>query len=174
VVRDKLVNRYRFHEAVPFFQEPISAIPLPEFYLALGRTFGEIPDLRQAEVAFRKGLALVRDGTDQKTKSCLLNQLGFVLLGKGDLEGALTSSQQALASDEKAFGQDNPAVTTDANDIGLVLRQKGDLEGALRYTKRALEINERFYGAYHPAVATKALNIGQILLIKGDLENRST
>jgi tetratricopeptide (TPR) repeat protein len=165
-----LFQRYRFREAVPYLHQALAAVPLPEFYLALGRAYEELPDPVQAESVLRKGLALSEERGDEKHESDLAAQMGAALLLKGDLDGALSYAQRALKIDEKVYGPNHPAVARDANNIGQILQAKGELDGALSYTQRALKIQEKVYGPDHPNVAIVANNIGLILKDKGDLE----
>ena len=169
-----LLDRYRFREAIPYLQEAVANVPLPDFYLALGRAYLELPNLREAERVLREGLTLIGGKNDEKHEAPLANELGHVLLAKGDLDGALTHTQRALKIDEKVYGPDHPNVARVADNIGLILRAKGDLGGALTYTQRALKIDEKVYGPDHPEVATDASNIGQILQDKGDLDGALT
>jgi tetratricopeptide (TPR) repeat protein len=166
----KLLDQYRFQESIPYLQEALADVRLPDFYLALGRAYRQLPDLKQAEVTLRDGLALVDGKGDDEHEAPLAGQLGLVLLAKGDLIGALSYAQRALKIDENVYGTDNPEVATRANNIGLILEAKGDLEGALSYAQRALKIDEKVYGPDNPEVATDSNNIGQILKAKGDVD----
>jgi tetratricopeptide (TPR) repeat protein len=165
-----LLNRFRFQEAIPHLRQAIADVPLPEFYLALGRAYSEVPDLQQAEKILGQGLTVLKGEDDEKAESQLSSQLGIVLHHKGDLEGALSYAQRALKIVEKVYGPNHPEVAIRANNIGQVLRDKGDLKGALSYTQRALKIDEKAFGPGHPTVATDANNIGMILQAQGDLE----
>ena len=53
-----LLNRYRFQDAIPYLQQAVASVPLPDFYLALGRTYFELPNLTKAEKVLREGLSL--------------------------------------------------------------------------------------------------------------------
>jgi tetratricopeptide (TPR) repeat protein len=171
----ELFQRYRFREAVPFLQQALSAVPLPDFYLALGRAYEELPDPAQAENILRKGLTVAKErGNKRRDESAIAGQLGLVLLQKGDLEGALNYAQRSLKIDENVYGPDHPEVAVRSTNIGVILLEKGDLDGALDYTQRALKIDERFYGSDHPNVALCANNIGQILKEKGNLNEALT
>jgi tetratricopeptide (TPR) repeat protein len=162
-----LLDQYRFTEAIPYLQQALSDVPLPDFYLALGRAYWELPDLNEAEKVLREGLTYT---VGDESEADLANQLGLVLENKGDLDGALQYTQRALTIDEKVYGPDHPNVATSASNIGLILKDKGDLDGALLYTQRALKIDEKVYGPDHPTVAIFANNIGMILEDKGDLD----
>jgi tetratricopeptide (TPR) repeat protein len=163
-----LLDQYRFQEAIPYLQQAVADVPLPDFYLALGRAYRELPDLAQAENVLREGLSLAQ--LDETHEAPLANDLALVLLGKGDLEGALKYQQRALTIDEKVYGPQHSDVATTTNNIAVILKEKGDLEGALKYQQRALSIDEKVYGPEHPNVARDANNIGTILKDKGDLE----
>lgn len=171
----ELCQRYRFREAVPYLQKALAAVPLPEFYLALGRAHRELPDLTQAESILRKGLAEAEKGEENDVGSELAAELGSVLLLRGDTDGALTYAQRALKIDEKIHGADQPEVAVDASTIARILQAKGDMEGALSYSQRALRIDQTIYGPDRPEfVAIDANNIAQILQAKGDLDKALT
>ena len=165
-----LYQRYRFTEAIPPLKEALQIIQLPDFYLALGNAYLGLPDLAEAEKIYTDGLRQSIASKEEKNEATFSNQLGRVLKGKGDLDGALRYSQRALAIGEKVYGPDHPTVARDENNIGLILKDKGDLDGALRCSQRALAIDEKVYGPDHPQVAINANNIGQILQDKGDLD----
>jgi tetratricopeptide (TPR) repeat protein len=162
-----LLNQYRFTEAIPYLRQALADVPLPDFYLALGQAYLELPNVSEAEKVVREGL---KAGARDEQEAQLANQLGVVLQAKGDLDGALQYMQRALKIDETVYGPDHPEVAKNANNIGQILQDKGDLDGALQYAQRALKIDETVYGPNHPLVAIYANNIGQILKAKGDLD----
>ena len=167
----ELCQRYLFRDAVAHLQKALAAVPLPEFYLALGRAYAELYDLKQAENILRKGLAEAEKGEETDTGAELAAELGSVLLHQGDPDGALGYAQRALKMDEKVHGSDQPEVAVDANNIAQILQAKGDMEGALSYSQRALNIDQTIYGPDRPEfVAVDANNIAQILKAKGDLD----
>jgi tetratricopeptide (TPR) repeat protein len=169
-----LLDQYRFHEAIPYLQRALAAVPLPDFYLALGHAYWELPDLAQAESVLRQGLTALTGKNDERHEASLANLLGLTIQDKGDLDGALTYARRALKIEEKVHGPEHPDVAAATNNIGRILQAKGDLEGALTYTQRALKINEKVYGLDHPDVARDANNIGQILWAKADLDGALT
>jgi tetratricopeptide (TPR) repeat protein len=170
----ELLDQYRFRDAIPYLQQALAAVPLPDFYAALGSAYWELPDLPQAQSTLKQGLTAIAGKGDNKHEALLATLLGGVLVTKGDLDGGLTYTKRALEIDEKVYGPDHPNVATDANNIGQILGLKQDLDGALTYTKRALEIDEKVYGPDHPNVATDANNISLILKAKGDLDGALT
>jgi len=169
-----LLDQYRFREAIPYLQQALAAVPLPDFYLALGLAYWELPDLAQAESTLRQGLTAVTGKNDEAHEAPLANDLGLILKAEGDLDGAVSYIQRALRIDEKVYGPEHRKVADLANNIGIILKKKGDLDGALRYIQQALKIDEKIDGPEHPEVATLANNIGAILQDKGDLDGALT
>ena len=84
-----------------------------------------IPDLREREEA----------------AAANLGNIGTVLRIKGDLDGALKNSKDALTINERIGRPEGRA--NNLGNIGNVLAIKGDLAGALKYFNDALAINER-------------------------------
>ena len=87
----------------------------------------------------------------------------------GDLAGARSRLERALAIDEAAYGPDHPDVGTGLNNLALVLQDQGDLAGARSRLERALAIDEAAYGPDHPDVATGLSNLAMVLRDLGDL-----
>jgi tetratricopeptide (TPR) repeat protein len=166
----RLIEEYRAEEAVSYLEQALSVIKLPEFYLALGHAYSEIPRPRDAERVLREGLELAEREGKERQQASLSNDLALVLRDKGDLQGAQRYTERALKIAEKVYGPEHPKVAAIANNVGLILNDRGDLEGAQRYAERALEIDEKVYGPEHPNVAIDANNLGQVLQVKGDLE----
>lgn len=165
----ELLDRYRFREAIPYLEQAAAAVQLPDFYVALGRAYEGLPDLRQAETAVRTGLDHIVGKGDYKHEALLDSELASVLMRQADLEGALKYARAALAIDEKVYGLNDAQVAIDADDIATILSNKGDDEGALKSEQQALDIDQQVYGADNPAVARDARSLGVILLNKGEL-----
>ena len=109
-----------------------------------------IPDLREREEA----------------AAANLGNIGTVLRIKGDLDGALKNSKDALTINERIGRPEGRA--NNLGNIGNVLAIKGDLAGALKYFNDALAINERIGSLEGQAIALS--DIGTVLRIKGDLD----
>ena len=165
-----LLERYRFAEAIPYLEQALQAVKLPDFYTALGRAYLESQVLGKGEQVAREGIEYAVQREDAQFEANMSSLLGMILQDKGDLDGALTYAKRALAIDEKVHGPDHATVATDVNSIGLILKDKRDLDGALKYIQRALTISEKVYGPDHRNVARDLNNIGLILLDKGDFD----
>ena len=99
-----------------------------------------------------------------------LNNLGYVLQYRGDLNGAEDAFRRALAIGDAAHGPDHPQVAIYTNNLGNVLRDRGDLDGAEDAFRRALAIDDAAHGPDHPEVATDLNNLGAVLRDRGDLD----
>jgi len=169
-----LLNHYRYAEAIPYLEKALAAVKLPDFYQVLGRVYREMGVLGKAERILREGLAQVDEAAAPDAVAKLSNELGLVLLAKGDLDGALVYAQRALKIQEKVYGSEHPTVAISAINIATILKDQYDLDGALAYTERALKIGEQLFGPEHPMVIIQANNIGQILQAQGDLDGALT
>ena len=66
----------------------------------------------------------------------MLNNFGYTLEKKGDLDAAMEQFTKALTI--------NPQHAGAHNNLGLVLMRQGQLEAAYRHFSRALEINPHY------------------------------
>jgi tetratricopeptide (TPR) repeat protein len=142
-----LFQQRRLKEAIVEFKSAVETVPLPEFYLALGRTYDELNDYGQAEIILRKGLAVAEERGDA-IESRLATQLAVTLIKEGKLDESLIYVQQGLA--------------IDSSDVGKALQEQEDLDGAFNYTERALNILRRLFGIDHPSTRRVARNLEQI------------
>ena len=124
----------------------------------------------QAEALLRRALSISERVFDDPHLANRLNNLGKVLMDRGELEGALTHVQRALAIHEKVYGPDHPSVSASLNSLGQILILMGNLDEALPHVDRALAIDEKVYGPNHPLVAVSLSNLGQISTSSGNLD----
>jgi DNA-binding NarL/FixJ family response regulator len=85
----------------------------------------------------RESLAAMTDVDDEHLRADLLNLLSGRLMVQGDLDGALTSAQQALEIGRRG-GYDAP-ISVAANMIASCLLHQGDLDGSARFYGLAWE-----------------------------------
>lgn len=86
----------------------------------------------------------------------------------GDLSGARTLFERALAIDLAVLGAGHPSTARDWNHLGLVQRDCFDLPPARQAFDNALAIAEALHGPEHPHVARYVNNLGTVLLDMGD------
>jgi tetratricopeptide (TPR) repeat protein len=80
--------------------------------------------------------------------------LGFVLTGKGDMDGALRCFRKALELD--------PTYAAAHTNLGAALAARGDQDGAIRCYRRAIELD--------PKLAQAHSNLGSALCARGDVD----
>lgn len=135
--------------------------------------------LLQNRARFDEALAALLDaeridravlGDNHPEVAAVVNNIGGVLLDKGDLGGVLERYREAERICRAVYGDDHPNVAIVVNNIGGVLRVKGDFDGALERYRESERIDRAAYGADHPNVAIRVNNIGSVLQDKGDLD----
>jgi protein O-mannosyl-transferase len=83
------------------------------------------------------------------------NNLGVVLVGREELEEAISHYREALRI--------YPAYAEAHNNLGVALRERGELEDAIQHYREALRIN--------PAYAEAHYNLANALVNRGELED---
>jgi tetratricopeptide (TPR) repeat protein len=175
-------GRRQPREALPWFQKAVSLNPgyydalnnLGGVLMDLGRPDEAIPPLKRA-IALAPGkpgayanlgAALNATGRPEEAVASYLtsirisdeeavrNNLGTVLMERGDRENAIVQFNQAIRI--------NPEFPDAHNNLGVAMMQAGRAREAVHYFQRALELN--------PAYAQAHANLGTALLQAGDLE----
>ncbi|HZF08983.1 MAG TPA: tetratricopeptide repeat protein [Thermoanaerobaculia bacterium] len=174
-----LYDRFRFEEAVPWFEKALATVKLHEFYVALGDALEQLGSDR-AESVFRQGLALAKEEGSATHEGEMAFRLANLLLSKGDLNGALENARRAVETGEKAPGGDADPATGLAIRIGVlgdVLLARGDLDGALQADLRALRMADRVTPPegqslveHQTNIAYLSINLSKILSARGDLD----
>ena len=85
-----LLQRFRFREAIPYFETALKNLPtVPDFYVALGTALLQLPDLGRSESILRQGLAHVAEKDEEKHEASLANLLGLTLKAQGGPGGGV-------------------------------------------------------------------------------------
>jgi tetratricopeptide (TPR) repeat protein len=94
-----------------------------------------------------------------------------VLRAQGDLEGARTHLERALAILVRVYGaREHPGIAASLHELAGVLRTQGDLGGARTSIERALAILVNVHGTEeHPDVAASLHALGHVLFLQGNL-----
>jgi tetratricopeptide (TPR) repeat protein len=98
-----------------------------------------------------------------------LSSLGTLLWSQGDLVGARSRLDCALAIREETLGSEHPETAATLDRLAGLIRSQGDLDGARRLFDRALAIREKELGPEHPDTATTLRGLAGLLQVQGDL-----
>jgi CHAT domain-containing protein/tetratricopeptide (TPR) repeat protein len=98
-----------------------------------------------------------------------LNDLGNLLLERGDYAGARPLYERSLAIREAELGPEHTIVATSLNNLAVVLTRLGDYAGAWSLYERSLAIRENVHGPEHLLVAESLNNLAVLLRMLGDL-----
>lgn len=167
----------QYDSAAFFFEKADSARPGHALTLSiLGETFYELAQYERAlQVHFHTlHIDSTTYGYNHPNVARNFNNIGTVLLAKGDHRGALSMFQNGLKIDESHFGRDHPVVATRLNNIATVYEFNGDYNSALSKYQEALEIFSRALGPDHLDVAIELNNIGNVFLHKAQYDTALT
>ncbi|MFT5470759.1 MAG: tetratricopeptide (TPR) repeat protein, partial [Verrucomicrobiales bacterium] len=149
----------------------------PESALGLLANFAGFETCRnaayaRAEPLMRRALAgSEREfGPDATHTLTSVNNLGFLLQTRGDLDGAEPLFRRDLEASERVLGPEHPATLISVNNLGLLLQERGDLDGAEPLYRRALEASERVLGPEHPDTLSSVNNLGFLRYLRGDMD----
>jgi tetratricopeptide (TPR) repeat protein len=126
---------------------------------------------REAETLLRILLAIQEKalGADHPDTAAFLNNLGYVVRGRGDIAGARALYERSLAIREKALGPDHPDTANSLNNLGHVFTLLGDTVGAQVMFERVLAIYDKAFGPEHPHTASSLNNLADVLKAQGHL-----
>ena len=109
-------------------------------------------------------------GEEHRDTLACVNNLGGLLIDKGDHEGAEALLRRALEGQEKVLGPDHLDTLGILNNLGCLLSNKGDYEGADALLRRALAGKEKTLGPDHPDTLATVSNLGSMFRAKSDYE----
>jgi tetratricopeptide (TPR) repeat protein len=123
-----------------------------------------------AELLYRRALEAHErvSGPQHPATLISVNNLGTVLLHKGDYAGAEPLYRRTLEASERTLGPNHRDTLISVNNLAELLGNKRDYAGAELLCRRALEAKERLFGPEHPSTLTSVSNLAQILRGKGD------
>src|SRR5690606_35595499 len=99
----------------------------------------------------------------------LYANLGSVAAAEGDLDGARTRFEAALALAEEHLGKDHPLVAKNLSNLASVHRRLGERDRARDLYERARQILVAHHGDDHPALIFLTNSIGALLFEMQDL-----
>jgi tetratricopeptide (TPR) repeat protein len=90
-----------------------------------------------------------------------------ILARRGDLQGAVQSLEQAVATAGALLGSEHPDVAELVARLALLNLYRNDLDEAESLAQRALDLRKKSFGSAHPAVAASLLDLASIRLVQG-------
>jgi tetratricopeptide (TPR) repeat protein len=131
-------------------------------YTSLGLLDQAVP-LLERSVAQRRSLA---DPAQDEIASSLDN-LGYVLALKSELEPAETAYVEALEARRAIYGESHPLVADTLTGLAYVKTLAGEFETAEALLREALEMRRSALGERHEAVAENLEELGLVLFEQG-------
>jgi len=102
--------------------------------------------------------------------SAAYTNLGWLMLGRAELDSAEVLFRSGLALRREALGSGHPRVATSLEALSGVLTRQGKLEEAGRVVTEALQIRERALPPEHPSVLGLRLRQGEVFRREGRFE----
>ncbi len=131
-------------------------------------------DLQQwdtAEALYREAIVLHHAalGRDHAESLAATNDLGTMLLEKGDLAAAEPLLQEALAGNARRYGEDHPRVADNLYNLGTLYLRAGRYGDAEVAHRRCLAIRERVQDPGHLGIARSRATLGVLQVMAGKL-----
>ncbi len=141
------------------------------FELFLKRGAADAPSAADLELddAERRVESVERhEGPESANLALAFNQLGFLLMNRGQPERARPSWERALEISEKVHGPEHPDTASDLSNLAGLYQMLGDNAAAMPLVERALAISERIHGPDHPNTAVALNNMALVFDDLGD------
>jgi len=119
----------------------------------------------EAEPVLRRALS-IQDATakaDPRVTVGLLNTLGNLLEGRGQLDEAEKLERAALTLSEEKFGPESTQLAMTCTNLADVLWNKKNLREAGQLYRRAILIDATLYGPERPETAADIANLGMLM-----------
>jgi len=113
-------------------------------------------------------------GDKHKEIAISLENLALELQLKGDLEGANSTTRQALAMQRELLGNVHPDVAITLNNLAWVMYGQGDVRGAMGTERESLHIYRTLFPGDNPDVARTMTLLGYLLTDSGDYSSADT
>jgi serine/threonine protein kinase/Tfp pilus assembly protein PilF len=141
-----------------------------EMLTVIGRVYQRLGHNDKAQPLLEKALAIGRAAGRQDARLAQsLNDLGVLLLEKGDFGAAGPVLEEALALRRRVLGERHPEVAVTLVELGRLYGDQGFYRRAEPLLREALAIRRRALGDDHRETATSTSDLGLLLLQLGDL-----
>jgi len=132
--------------------------------VALGSVLEVRAKYDQAQQTLEAALKLQSQNADATGETAEnLTELANVYFYQGQYDQSEKLNNQALAIDQRLFGDRNPAVAQELNNLGAIEMNRGNYPVSEGYYRRALAITEAWYGSDHPETAANLTALAQPL-----------
>ena len=132
--------------------------------VALGAVLEVRAKYDQAQQTLEAALKLQPQNADATGETAEnLTELANVYFYQGQYDQSEKLNNQALAIDQRLFGDRNPAVAQELNNLGAIEMNRGNYPASEGYYRRALAITEGWYGSDHPETAANLTALAQPL-----------
>jgi tetratricopeptide (TPR) repeat protein len=88
-----LLQRYRFHEALPHLEKAITLLKLPEFSIALGRAYEGLLEFDKAMEVYKKGQKFTKEQQDAQGEALVISSRFFNIILKAKHTGKWNSEE---------------------------------------------------------------------------------
>ncbi|CAF0760267.1 unnamed protein product [Adineta steineri] len=139
--------------------------PDEEGWYRLGSVLRKMGQLDKAEDIYQ---ILLDQTKDDKNKSDIYHQLGYIKDDQGKYQEALTFYEKSLNIRQKTLLSNHPDLASSYNNIGLVHYRMSNYPKALLSHEKALEIRQQAFPPNHPDLAMSYNNIGLAHYRMGD------
>jgi CHAT domain-containing protein/Tfp pilus assembly protein PilF len=136
--------------------------------VALATLYRDKGDLDAAENMYWRAVEVLERHPSPEYLATALNDLGSILIDRGQFDKAEQCTARALAIRQRLFGSRNFFVAQSTNNLAEIHRLQGHYEKAGPLYDVALESFEAVLGSGHPEVATVLGNIGLIRHVLGN------
>jgi len=158
--RDALEKSEQFGSA------PATARLSAKLALVLDR-LGETGEAREI---YETAISLYEAMRDHSQHALLLNQLGALCKGQGDMDAAEKYYLRAMEVAGALHGSNHPETAAAANNLGVAYIETRDFVKAENLHMQALSIRELCYGAMHPEVAQSMANLAVVYHSMGNYQ----
>ncbi len=122
----------------------------------------------EARGFYETALSLYESMRDHSQHAMLLNQLGALCKGQGDMDAAEKYYLRAMEVAGRLHGDNHPETAAAANNLGVAYIETRDFVKAENLHMQALAIREKCYGAMHPEVAQSMANLAVVYHAMGN------
>jgi len=124
----------------------------------------------EAKRYYELSLSLYDEMHDHSQHAMLLNQLGSICKGDGDMAAAEKIYLRAMETAGSLHGDNHPETANAANNLGVAYIETRDFIKAENLHMQALAIREKCYGAMHPEVAQSMANLAVVYHAMGNYQ----